>query len=108
MRRAELEATEPQGTGDAVAPLVASRGDLAHGLRIEAGMAMKLGDLPTALADAQEVLQIVSEEPGLPLWWRPDAVAMMADINARQGRVVEAERQYREALVMDVWAWPRP
>ena len=103
MRRAELDARQSGGGVNAgvmqLAP--ASRGELAHSLRIEAAMAMKLGDLPTALAAAQEVLDIVGEEPSLPLWWRPDALAMMADINAQQGRTAEAEQQYRDALVMD-------
>ena len=95
MRRAQLDAAAAQGGGPV------SHGELAHSLRIEVAMAMRLGDLPTALAGAEEVLRIVNDEPGLPLWWRPDAVAMMADINTQQGRVVEAEREYREALVMD-------
>ena len=103
MRRAELDARQGGGGVNAgVAQLAQpSRGELAHSLRIEAAMAMKLGDLPTALVAAQEVLRIVGDEPGLPLWWRPDAVAMMADINAQQGRTAEAESQYREAFVMD-------
>ena len=100
LRRAELNAQAPAaGAGEGQAP--ASRGELAHSLRIEAAMAMKLGDLPDALAAAEEVLSIVSDEPGLPLWWRPDAIAMMAEINTQDGRVVEAERQFRDALVLD-------
>ncbi len=103
MRRAELAAQQTGGgTGpDAATAAPASRGELAHSLRIEAQMAMKLDDLPTALAAATEVLRIVGEEPSLPLWWRADAIAMMADINAQQGRSDEAATQYREAIVMD-------
>ena len=99
LRRAELEAQAPAAGGEAQVP--ASRGELAHSLRIEAVMAMKLGDLPDALAAAEEVLSIISAEPNLPLWWRPDALAMMAEINAEDGRVVEAERQFRDALALD-------
>ena len=53
------------------------------------------------LVVVEEVLNIISDEPGLPLWWRPDAIAMMAEINAEDGRVVEAERQFRDALALD-------
>ncbi|HUK61042.1 MAG TPA: CHAT domain-containing tetratricopeptide repeat protein [Stellaceae bacterium] len=99
LRRAELDQQAGGANGEAQAP--ASRGELAHSLRIEATMALKLGDLPDALAAAEEVLAIIGDEPGLPLWWRPDAVAMMAEINSENGRVVEAERQFREALALD-------
>jgi len=101
MRRAELNnaATRSTTGGDGATP-PASRGELAHSLRIVSLMAMRLGDLPTAQVAAEEVLRIIGEEPSLPLWWRPEAVAMMAETNARQGRVVPAERQFREALTM--------
>ncbi len=76
MRRGALS-TGSSRTG-AQSPSAGSRGELAHSLRIEAMMALKLGDLATALADATEVLQIINDEPSLPLWWRPEAVTMMA------------------------------
>ena len=96
MRRGELA----QSSKGRESVLVGSRGELAHSLRIEAMMALRLGDLATALADATEVLRIIADEPSLPLWWRPEAVSMMADIDARRGRVVAAERQYREVIAM--------
>jgi CHAT domain-containing protein len=102
MRRGDT-ASSSQGSaviGGTQAP--AGRAELAHSLRIEAMMALRVNDLASALAAAEEVLRIVNDEPGLPLWWRPDAVMMMADVNAKLGRVVEAERQYREAIAMDV------
>jgi CHAT domain-containing protein/tetratricopeptide (TPR) repeat protein len=85
------------GGGDlpATAP---SRGELAHSLQIEAEMAMRLDDLPAAQAAAEEALWIVSQEPGLPLWWRADAVLLMAELNERQGRVVVAERDFQDGL----------
>ena len=100
MRRAELSTLFGPDAGNSAQPGTASRGELAHSLRIEAAMALRLNELPSALAAAEEVLRIVSDEPGLPLWWRPEAVAMMAEINARDGRVVPAEREFREALAM--------
>jgi CHAT domain-containing protein len=100
MRRAELTTLFGPDAGGTTQPGTASRGELAHSLRIEASMALRLNELPSALAAAEEVLRIVSDEPGLPLWWRPEAVTMMAEINARDGRVVPAEREFREALAM--------
>ena len=100
MRRAELGGSRGPAASDDTTP-AASRGELAHSLRIEAEMALRLGDLPTALAAATEVLEIIEQEPGLPLWWRPDAVMMMAEIDARRERVVSAERQFRAAIAME-------
>ena len=39
--------------------------------------------------------------PDLPLWWRPDAVSLMGEVNARAGRVVTAERDFRDARDLD-------
>ena len=104
-RRAEIAAAKQTSaasdpTGGAVTATV-SQGELAHDLRIEAAMALRLGDVASARASAEEALWIVSEEPGLPLWWRADAVALMGEINERQGRVVAAEHDLRDARDLD-------
>ncbi len=99
-RRAEVEAAN--GTGGAIAgfsglPTISS-GELAHSLRIEAEMALQLGDVAGAQAAAEEALWIISLEPGLPLWWRADVLSLVAQVNERQGRVVEAERNFLDAI----------
>ena len=100
-RRAEVNSSN-EAAADGGPPVPAmSRGELAHSLRIEAEMALRLGDLASAQASADEALWIISEEPGLPLWWRPDTVALMAEVNERAGRVVVAERDYQDALGLD-------
>jgi CHAT domain-containing protein len=104
-RRAEVDAvkaTATDVTGSAPPPIPAAlQGELAHGLRIEAEMAVRLDDIPAAQAAAEEALFIVSQQPALPLWWRPDIVSLMGEINARQGRVVVAERSFTEAVTMN-------
>jgi len=103
-RRAEIAAATKQNTtsdpsGGSVAAI--SQGELAHDLRVQAAMALRVGDLASARASAEEALWIVSEEPGLPLWWRSDTVALMGQINERQGRVVVAEHDLRDARDLD-------
>jgi CHAT domain-containing protein len=103
-RRAEIAAATKQNTtsdpsGGSVAAI--SQGELAHDLRVQAAMALRVGDLASARASAEEALWIVSEEPGLPLWWRSDTVALMGQINERQGRVVIAEHDLRDARDLD-------
>ncbi len=105
LRRGEVDAARSAAaadpaTGEYVAP-VALEGELAHSLRIEAEMALRLGDSASAQAAAEEALWIITEEPGLPLWWRPEMVSLMAEVNAAQGRVVIAERDFAEALALD-------
>jgi CHAT domain-containing protein len=88
--------------GDAGAQVaVANSGELAHSLRIEAEMALRLGNYPLARARAEEALWIVTEQPGLPLWWRADTVALMGEINEAQNRVVQAEHDFRDARDLD-------
>ena len=96
-RRAAVEESSASGS-----PSPEARGELAHSLRIEAEMALRLGDTASAQASADEALWIISDEPGLPLWWRPDAVSLMGEVNARAGRVVTAERDFRDARDLDL------
>ena len=85
------------GAGLSDIPSVSS-GELAHSLRIEAEMALRLDDLPDAQAAAEEALWIVNLEPGLALWWRADVLSLMGEVNERRGRVTAAERNYLEAI----------
>lgn len=106
MRRAEVDAAkaasvaDDSNSGELTAP-VTLEAELAHSLRIEAEMALRLGDTASAQAAAEEALWIITEEPGLPLWWKPEMVALMAEVNAAQGRVVVAERDFGDALALD-------
>ncbi len=99
LRRTQVESALPGLDGISGAqPSAVSRGELAHSLSIEAAMALRLDDLATAEATAQEALQIISDTPGLPPWWRANALAMMGQINARSGRFAAAERNNLDAL----------
>lgn len=103
-RRAEIAATVQNETRDdngAALPIV-NQGELAHALRIEAEMAMRTGDLASAKAATEEALWIVSDEPGLPLWWRADTIALEGEVNEREGRVVAAEHDLRDARDLDI------
>lgn len=103
-RRAEIAAEIDKNaqTDDTTAGATVSQGELAHALRIEAEMALRLGDLAGARASAEEALWIVSDEPGLPLWWRADAVALVGEVNERLGREVAAEHDLRDARDLDL------
>ena len=106
MRRAEVDAAKvasvssDANSGELTAP-VTLEGELAHSLRIEAEMALRLGDNASAQAAAEEALWIITEESGLPLWWKPEMIALMGEVNAAQGRVVVAERDFGDALALD-------
>ena len=101
-RRMEVDAANSAGaaiTGFTGLPAVSS-GELAHSLRIEAEMALRLDDVARAEAAAEEALWIISLEPGLALWWRADVLSLMGEVNERQGRVVAAERNFLDTIAL--------
>jgi CHAT domain-containing protein len=113
LRYAREDTTARQAAVDAVrnggldmngnVPVVSSLldGELAHALRVQAALELRNGNIAGAQASAEKALYIITAHPDLPLAWRADMVSLMADINARQGRVVAAERDYTDALAMD-------
>lgn len=98
-RRAEIASAKQANSGlsDGIDPVPVSQGELAHALRIESEMALRLGDLASAQATAEEALWIISDDPSLPLWWRADTIALLGEVNERRGRVVAAEHDLRDA-----------
>ncbi|MBW8708260.1 MAG: CHAT domain-containing protein [Alphaproteobacteria bacterium] len=76
-------------------------GELAHALRVQAALELRVGNNAGAQASAEKALYIITAHPDLPLAWRADIVALMGEINARQGRVVVAEKDFTDALAMD-------
>ncbi len=99
-RRGQVEDADGVGNAGFSGLPAVSSGELAHSLRIEAEMALRLNDLPAAEAAAEEALWIINLEPGLALWWRADVLALMAEVNERHGRVGVAERNYLDALAL--------
>ncbi len=77
-----------------------ARGELAHSLRIEAAMALRLGDTTHALAAISEALEIMSATPGLPMSWRPEALALLSEVDAADGRFSAAERDLAAAVAL--------
>ncbi len=103
-RRAALASSggfNVQAGNSAAEPAPADNAELTHSLRIEAEMALRLGHRGLGRASAEEALWIVTEQPGLPLWWRADTLSLMGEINEAQDRVVQAEHDFRDARDLD-------
>ncbi len=99
LRRAAVTAGFDQPADLAASAIRAvDNGEVAHSLIIEAAMALRLDDLPNAEAAATDALRIIVETPSVPLWWRAEALSMMGDVNAREGRFAAAERNYLDTL----------
>ena len=77
-----------------------AKGELVHSLRLEAAMALRLGELDDAEAAITEALSIMSEVRGLPLAWRIEALALLGDIDAANHRNLAAERDYNAAVAL--------
>lgn len=79
---------------------ISAKGELVHGLRLEAAMALRLGELDNAEAAITEALSVMSEVRGLPLDWRIEALALLGDIEAANHRNFAAERDYNAAVAL--------
>jgi CHAT domain-containing protein len=99
--RSEIAQATEDSTGGGPPVPVALRGELAHSLRIEAEMALRLGDVATARAAADEAVWIVSEVQALPLWWRPAVLTLSAEVSEKDGQIVAAEQNFRSAAHLD-------
>jgi CHAT domain-containing protein len=78
---------------------LAMRGELAHSLNTEAAMALRTGNPNYAQAAVSEALQIVGENEELPPWWRPEILTTAGEVYASLGRLDDAEKSLRGALI---------
>jgi CHAT domain-containing protein len=101
-RSAIAKAEAANGATENAGRDLVSQGELAHALRVQAEMALRNGDTGAAKASAEEALWIVSDEPGLPLWWRADTIALMGAVNEQSGREVAAEHDFVDARDLDL------
>jgi CHAT domain-containing protein len=67
---------------------------------IEAEMAVRLGDVASAQASAEEALWIINLEPGLALWWRADVLSLMAEVNEQEGHIAQAEANLQDVIAL--------
>ncbi len=88
----DLAAVDPTQLG--------ARGELVHSLRIEAAMALRTGDTGAALASISEALELMSSTSGLPLSWRPEALALLSEVDAADGRYAAAKRDLDGAVAL--------
>src|SRR5579885_3122328 len=73
-------------------PKIGARGELVHALLIEGDVLLKTGDIAGAEVDVNEALQYLVQVRGLPQWWKAQALALLAELEAAQGRYSFAER----------------
>ena len=76
----------------------AAAGDLAHGLLIEATLALKMNQLPAAEAALGEARKLLDDNSGLPPWWRPAMDTIAGEISLKKGQTEAAERIMLEAV----------
>ena len=99
-RRQLLNGDQGSQSGNPLA-VTGDRSELVHSLRLEAELALRLNQRSRARSRAVEAIQIVSEDPGLPLWWRADIIALVAQINEADGYEELAEQEYLDAVRLD-------
>ena len=77
------------------------RGELAFTLDLAAEMALRTGNLSAADGAASEAALIVGTTPTLPPWWKAEVLTTMGEIRAAQGRMDDADANFRAALILE-------
>jgi len=82
-------------------PHVAAKGELVHSLLIEGDLSLKLGDIAGAEAAVTEALEFLAQVHGLPIWWQPQALILLGQIEAAQNRLTFAERNLKRGVALE-------
>jgi CHAT domain-containing protein/tetratricopeptide (TPR) repeat protein len=73
-------------------------GDLAHGLMIEAALALRLNQLGAADSALTEARKLLNETSSLPPWWRPALDTIAGELSQKRGQSEAAEKTMLEAV----------
>lgn len=102
LRRAEVEALDGGDFGGDGRGLIgnrtAARGNLVHGLLLEASVATRLGQYPLAIKAANEALDLYERTGGLPPWWHNRILGAYGIALAGGGRTAEGVRMLSLAV----------
>jgi CHAT domain-containing protein len=77
-----------------------ARGELVQSRLLEAAMNLRLGELGNAGEAAAEALEITQSIPGLPNWWRAEAMSLMGEIEGKLGHAQAAESLLSESVTL--------
>ena len=83
-------------------PQVAANGELVHSLLVQSDIERKLDHLADAEAEVGEALQLLGQVRGLPLWWRPEAMIILGQVEAADHRGGIAETNLKRGVELDL------
>ena len=83
-------------------PHVAANGELVHSLLVQSDIERRLDHLADAEAEVGEALQIMGQVRGLPLWWRPEAMLILGQIEAADHRGGIAETNLKRGVDLNL------
>jgi CHAT domain-containing protein len=78
-----------------------ARGEIVQSRLLEAAMSLRLDEVGEASAAAAEALEIAQTTPGIPSWWRAEAMSMMGEIEGRLGHSKMGETMLHESIAID-------
>jgi len=78
-----------------------ARGEIVQSRLLEAAMSLRLDQVGDASAAAAEALDITQTTPGIPSWWRAEAMSMMGEIEGRLGHSQRGESMLSESIAID-------
>ena len=77
-----------------------ARGEMVQSRLLEASMSLRLGQLGDAGEAAAEALDITQTTPGLPSWWRAEAISLMGEIDGKLGPPDSAEVLLKDSVAI--------
>jgi len=99
LRRQEVNpGADALGDINSADPKIGPKAELVHGLLVEGDLLLKSGDIAGAEATDNEALDFLAQVRGLPIWWKAQALILLAQIEAVQGRFPFAERNLKAGV----------
>ncbi len=77
-------------------------GEYVHALMTEGAAALRLNDLAAANVAAATALDEIDRLAGVPPWWKPEAMALLGEVEGRLGRLDRGEALITAAIRQDI------
>lgn len=90
-----------RGNSRALVNTYLARGEMVQSRLLEALMSERLNDLSAAGEAAAEAVEIAQSTPGVPTWWRAEAMSAMGEIEGKLGHPKVGEPMLKDAIALE-------
>ena len=97
-----LAASTRGGQAGGLGSSTVAGGEYVHALMTEGAAALRLNDLAAANVAAATALDEIDRLTGVPPWWKPEAMALLGEVEGRLGRLDRGEALITAAIRHDI------